>query len=77
MIRRSLLVVLGPPERMQLDEGLDLLDAKARSGSTPAIIKVVERLLREKERGPAGQRADLAEFGLAPVADLDDRRESG
>lgn len=55
---------LDPPERIELEEALDLLDAKARAGNVQAIIKIVDRLLSERRVG----RPDLrAEFGLRAV----------
>jgi hypothetical protein len=70
LVRRAVAAEVGAPGRIGLDEALDLLDAKARAGSTPAIIRVVDRLLREWDRQHADQRSDLAEFGLRPVTDL-------
>jgi hypothetical protein len=57
---------LVPPGRMQLEEALDLLDAKARAGNTQAIIKISDRLLSERRDGTSDH--DLrAYFGLQAV----------
>jgi len=61
LTRREL---LDAPDRMTLEEALDLLDAKARAGNVQAIIRIVERLERVAADAP-DPRADL---GLRAVS---------
>src|SRR5262245_44660885 len=56
---------LDPPDRMTLTEALDLLDAKARAGSTQAIVRIVDRLLNEQQ---ATKHDPHADFGLRAVS---------
>ena len=67
VVRQAVTLALDPPERMQLEEALDLLDAKARSGNTVAIVKIVERLVGERDREEAPALDPAADFGLRMV----------
>jgi hypothetical protein len=65
-VRAAILAGCDAPERMELTEALDLLDAKARSGNVTAIVKSVERLLAERRRGEE-QPSPREDFGLRLV----------
>src|SRR5262245_9814042 len=68
VVRAAVAFAVRPPERMGLEEALDLLDAKARSGNTAAIIKVAERLLAERQRSAQSPETAAGDFSLRAAA---------
>lgn len=48
-------------ERMDLEEALDLLETKARSGNTQAILRRADMLIRASERAPKEEPASELE----------------